>query len=160
MPFSSLSSSSPKPILKKMQGEATKPTAPRKGATLLSQGSCSEWFWHSFKTKIHLSCMGVWKLAKYSWIWDFLCSSSAWGVWDVSPLPITGCLIPVRVNLGAEGHVSHQGAVPDVTLKSISVSSWWLQVSDTTDAVETLGFPVVISIDSPLVWELCCLWTH
>lgn len=47
----------------------------------------------------------------------FLCSSYAWGVWDVSPLPITGCLIPVSANLRAEGHVSHQGAVPDANLK-------------------------------------------
>lgn len=47
----------------------------------------------------------------------FLCSSYAWGVWDVSPLPITGHLIPVSANLRAEGHVSHQGAVPDANLK-------------------------------------------
>lgn len=70
MPFSSLYSSRPKPVLRKMQDAATKPTAPRKGATLISQGNYSECFWHSFKTKIHLSCIGVRKLAKYSWVWD------------------------------------------------------------------------------------------
>lgn len=131
----------------------------KKGTALIAQENCSEWFWHSFKTKIHLSWIRVWELAKYSWIWVFFCSSYSGGIWDVSSIPVTDWLVPFGANLRAGGHTSHQGAVPDGDLKS----SMWRGGGYRRVLLQMhwkRWIPHRRYIDSIFIWELCCGWTH